>query len=203
MKADLKRIEATLHQLENISTASYPDPTASRNRTYSFEISSAAQKRNAPEQTVDGGTLFSSRVSVLSAHQGSSKAPKLPKIKSPSHTHHPNSDTSVLSINPAKEMQTDVAATNAQLEQIIQEIQDIYLEGPIVDGWLEFEQGKVSRESPRPGYRLCGVDASGQKWSRPCSASQLPSVSIAIARYQKLRQLLERKRYLERLSASG
>lgn len=100
-------------------------------------------------------------------------------------------------------MQTDVAATNAQLEQIIQEIQDIYLEGPIVDGWLEFEQGKVSRESPRPGYRLCGVDASGQKWSRPCSASQLPSVSIAIARYQKLRQLLERKRYLERLSASG
>lgn len=130
-------------------------------------------------------------------------------------------------MNPVPEIQTDVAACEAELQQIVRQIQDIYLEGPIVDGWLEshpltlepkaatlpdesvehlmdyveevcsFEQGKVTCQSPHAGYRLCGVDAAGQKWSRNCPVEQLPSVSIAIARYQKLRQLLERKQYLQ------
>jgi len=34
-------------------------------------------------------------------------------------------------------------------------------------------------------------------WSRPCPSEQIPSVSLAIARYQRLRQLLARKQQLE------
>ena len=56
---------------------------------------------------------------------------------------------------------------------------------------------KVTCQSPRPGYRLCGLHGDGQLWSRPCPPEQLPGVSLAIARYQKLRQLLSRKQYLE------
>ena len=55
----------------------------------------------------------------------------------------------------------------------------------------------VTQESPRAGYRLCGLGADGQLWSRPCPLEQVPQVSLAIARYQKLRQLLAKKQHLE------
>jgi hypothetical protein len=47
------------------------------------------------------------------------------------------------------------------------------------------------------GYRLCGLQDDGQLWMRHCPASQVPTVSLAIARYQTLRQLLIRKQRLE------
>lgn len=237
MKPGLKRIEATLDQLGTTSTASYPEPVATReahapqtrNRTYSFEIRSAAQKRNAPEQTLSEGTLLPSNRSVQTfpAKKSLGSSPTLPKFKSLRFSNHRQIAKPVLVMNPLKEIQTDAAACKAELQQILRQIQDIYQEGPIVDGWLEshprapesgsatrhpgkvvhlidyveevcsFEQGKVTCESPRAGYRLCGRDATGQMWSLPCPVDQLPSVSIAIARYQKLRQLLDRKRYLE------
>lgn len=55
-------------------------------------------------------------------------------------------------------------------------------------------------ESPTQGepiYRLCGLDPDGQLWSRPCPPQQVPYVSLAIARYQKLRILLGKKQTLE------
>lgn len=216
MKPHLKRIEATLHQLGILSAASYPEPAASlKNRTYSFKIRKEAQKRsNLGLQT-------------FSAKQSSSKAPTLPKLKFPGFISHRQVTKPALTMNPLPKIQTDVAACKAELQQILQQIKDIYLEGPIVDGWLEshprtpeqgsatpnlgkvdrpidyveevcsFEQGKVTCESPRAGYRLCGRDAAGQMWSLKCPLEQLPSVSIAIARYHKLRQLLDRKQYLK------
>ena len=112
--------------------------------------------------------------------------------------------------------------------------QDLYYEGPIVDGWLEyyppapaaenctlreisFERvidnveafGSVSSEQetnslPGASYRLCGLDASGKQWSYPCPLDQLPSVSMAIARYQQLQQLLQQKQELDqRIKAKG
>jgi hypothetical protein len=57
-----------------------------------------------------------------------------------------------------------------------------------------------SDHQERPGdaqYRLCMLDKSGQVQSRPCPPEQVPVVSMAIARHQKLRQLLERKQQLE------
>ncbi len=125
-----------------------------------------------------------------------------------------------------QEIQQTVVDWQGELEVILQQIQDIYLEGQVINGWLESNtqpqemegtatlrhgeieaildyvqqicqsEVKVDRSS-RTDYRLCGVDANGQLWSRPCSVEEVPSLSIAIARYQKLRQLLGRKHYLE------
>jgi hypothetical protein len=130
-------------------------------------------------------------------------------------------------MNLLKDIEEIVSRWQKELQTIVRQIQDIYMEGPIVDGWLEshareakedigtvrtansdrlmdyvaevLEQSdeKVTCESPRTGYRLCGLGADGQMWSRPCPPDQVPSVSLAIARYQKLRQLLNRKQELE------
>jgi hypothetical protein len=54
-----------------------------------------------------------------------------------------------------------------------------------------------TEEAVRTDYRLCGLDADGQLWSRPCPTQQVPYVSLAIARYQKLRILLGTKQTLE------
>lgn len=56
---------------------------------------------------------------------------------------------------------------------------------------------KEPYKSVHTEYSLCGIDATGQVWSRPCPVEQVPSVSIAIARHKRLRQLLGRKQDLE------
>ncbi len=232
MKPNLKRIEATLHQLPRLSTASHPKQNALINRTYSFEISSAAQKRNPPvqvsdvQQTSSEETLLPSNSELQSFHtqQSVHKEPTLPKFNPLLSSHH-NSSNPNLEVKLMVKTQPDVASYKSQLQEIIHQIQETYMEGPLVDGWLEsypcvpepmatlrhesvymanyveevcIGQENVTCESPRTGYRLCGLDAAGQKWSRPCPLEQLPSISIAIARYQKLRQLLENKHHLER-----
>ncbi len=159
-------------------------------------------------------SLFSHHNSVqtFSTQDSGGKTPSLPKFKTPSFSNHRHGANPGLAMN------------------LLKEIQEHVLEGPIVNGWLESnpqekeketEQGgkatlrhaEVDRlmdyveeicatsakasKSARTGYNLCGVDASGKVWSRPCPPDQVPSVSMAIARYQKLRQLLGRKQYLE------
>jgi hypothetical protein len=130
-------------------------------------------------------------------------------------------------MNLLQEIEAIVAGWQKELQTIVRQIQDIYMEGPIVDGWLESHareaqegvtavrhaevdrlmdyveellhqpDATVTCESPRTGYRLCGLNSDGQFWSRHCPPEQVPSVSLAIARYQKLRQLLSRKQDLE------
>lgn len=242
MKSDLKRIEATLQHLELISTASSPKPVATRKvnapprkRSYSFEISGAAQQRhpsgqqlsNSPEQTPSEVTLISaaSNLQPDPAQQSAYTEPILPKFNSSTSPADSSSNSASKILLPDY---TDVAACQAELQQIVRQIEDLYMEGPIVDGWLEshqctpprnvtrcdeveqridyvtysFKQG-ISCESPYAAYRLCGLDAVGQKWFRPCPLAQLPSVSIAIARYQYLQQLLKRKHYFETCLRSG
>ena len=48
-----------------------------------------------------------------------------------------------------------------------------------------------------PQYRLCMIDQMGKVQSRPCPSEQVPAVSIAIARHQKLRQIIARKQQIE------
>ncbi|HEY9659003.1 MAG TPA: hypothetical protein V6C65_11165, partial [Allocoleopsis sp.] len=153
----------------------------------------------------------------------------------------PSAATGVTSSRPAanpnlavgllKEVETIVRGWQRELEQVVQQIQALYQEGPIVDGWLE-SHAINSSQSMAPGvsvlrhaeiehlmeyveqicrtgqshpndgtlrtdYRLCGLDADGKLWSRPCPTEQVPYVSLAIARYQKLRTLLEKKHSLE------
>lgn len=236
MKQALKRIEATLQQLETVKAVSYPQPAAAKKRTYSFEICHTPQLQNAPEEPLDDfltqapgeGKASPSKKSrqPSPAQTSSGKALKLPKFNFASHRCTPQVVNSGSEANSSPETPLDVASYEEKLEQVIGRIKDTYLEGPLVDGWLESHpplpeptsgtlrhgsvehlmeyveevcsfEGKVICESPRTSYRLCGVDASGHKWSHPCPLEQLPSVSMAIARYQKLQQLLQQKQSLE------
>lgn len=160
------------------------------------------------------------------------ETPTLPKSKSPSFSSHRHAANPNLAVGILKEVEVVVVKWQLELEQTVLEIQALYLEGPIVDGWLEshpygspqvmqpigtamLRHAEIDRlmeyveeicrlpqtletgELPRTGYRLCGLDAEGQLWSRPCPAQQVPYVGLAIARYQKLRILLAQKQTLE------
>jgi hypothetical protein len=59
------------------------------------------------------------------------------------------------------------------------------------------KQPPVEQAEAGVSYRLCGLNADGQLWSRSCPAQQVPYVSLAIARYQKLRILFSKKQSLE------
>lgn len=209
MKADLNQIEATIHQLGTLIADSYSEPD---NSTHLLEMYSPAKEGDTSEEPIGKNKLVVTKKLELRslAQKISEKKPTLPKLVK----------TPALEMNLLPENHTDVAAYEAQLQQIVDQIQDIYLEGPIVDGWLESEpltpeqgsamlpsteveqlmeevEDKTTCPSPRASYRLCGIDIAGKMWSRPCPIEQLPSVSMAIARYQKLRQLLSSKQYVE------
>lgn len=143
-----------------------------------------------------------------------------------------------MAIKVLRDICTAVDGWHQSLRQILLDIQALYLEGPMVEGWLEAitpsaEPAKVgqsfdptvlrhadpqdlggyvdrlcnqadastSRLSEGPpsagAYRLCSLDSDGQLQCQPCPADQLLSVSQAIARHQRLRQLLNDKQYLE------
>lgn len=221
MKPKLQRIETALHQLGQ------PQPTDSP-RTSASAGHQADSVEGQPRSKPDADELsFSMAVQPYPARKHQGKTPSLPKLKPLSISEHRHAANPALAMNLLEEIQEIVARWQQELQTILRQIQDIYIEGPIVDGWLESHardakeaQGtvrpttvdrlmdyveeewtqpdtKVSVESPRTGYRLCGLDASGQFWTRPCPPDQVPSVSLAIARHQKLRQLLNRKQELE------
>lgn len=244
MKAGIKRIEATLHDLGTKDTAA-TEVSDAKKRPLSFRISVTAKEPAESEsqslektQDLDLDTpcqptaeqdLFPhhSSVKTFPAQEGVGKTPSLPKFKTPTFSSHRHGANPGLAMNILQEIQEKVAAWQQELHNILQQIQDIYLEGPIVNGWLESNpsepetsgtatlrhaevdrlmnyveeicanDGQTPDQGYRTGYHLCGLDNSGKVWSRPCPPDQLVSVSMAIARYQKLRQLLGRKQYLE------
>jgi len=204
MNTQLKRIENTLKQLEHKQTS----PSSS-------ETVSKSQRRDPS---------FAIAVQPFPAKQQQEKIPSLPKVKSQSFSNHENNINPALAVNLLKDIQKTVTGWERELKIVLRQIQDIYLEGPILDGWLEshprspqtgnpsvriaehdrlmdyveeITNANISYQSPKNGYHLCGLDAKGEVWSHPCPADQVVSVSVAIARYQKLRQLLSRKEYLE------
>jgi hypothetical protein len=248
MKPSLKRIEATLHDLGTRGTESAAEAGDGTKRPFSFRISVTANEPTENTQTLSfedaelktqeqtagvavdtEQNLFPHHDSVqtFQAEENGSKTPSLPKLKTPNISSHRHGANPGLAMNLLQEIQESVAGWQTELQHILEQIQDIYLEGPIVNGWLESNPqepepggtatlrhaevdrlmnyveeicangGKVSYKSSITGYRLCGVDDSGKVWSRPCPPDQVPNVSIAIARYQKLRQLLGRKQSLE------
>jgi hypothetical protein len=248
MKAGLKRIEATLHDLGIRSHETSSETSETIKRPFSFRISISANKSTENKETsaddyntVDTSTdtedksdsqqnLFPKHDSVQTfpAQESEGRTPSLPKFKTPSFSNHRHGANPAFAMNILQDIQATVSNWQAELQGIVQQIQDIYLEGPVINGWLESnpqeaEQGgtatlrhaeverlmdyveeiceptenRASCPSSRTDYRLCGVDAVGKVWSRPCPVDQVPNVSMAIARYQKLRQLFGRKQYLE------
>lgn len=205
MKADLNKILAALQQLEQ-NPNSKSRPFATSNLDSTLGITSETSKAAQPDASAPIPPLQPNR-----------QAPALPIFNSTSEN------------APAEEpiVVTTPPTLTQDLQQVIQQIESLYREGPIVDGWLEsyacestpsndngavddvatpleyvkaagsLKQDQVICEAPRSCYRLNGVSPTGQQWSYPCPIEQLPSVSLAIARYEKLLQLLDRKQDLE------
>ncbi|MFQ3616827.1 MAG: hypothetical protein SNJ57_00480 [Cyanobacteriota bacterium] len=133
-----------------------------------------------------------------------------------------------LALGILREIEGTLLSWQRELQRLQLEIQELHMEGPIIDGWLESQpatppppeaefirhaeidalMGYVQtlcdtapdgmiQGAPRAGYRLCGLDADGKVWSRECPPERVPQVSLAIARCQKVRQLVTRKNDLE------
>jgi hypothetical protein len=135
-----------------------------------------------------------------------------------------------LALGILREIEGTLLSWQRELQRLQLEIQELHMEGPIIDGWLESQPTQPAAPPPeaefirhaeidalmgyveticdtapegmiqgtaRAGYRLCGLDADGKVWSRDCPAERVPQVSLAIARCQKVRQLVARKNDLE------
>lgn len=165
-----------------------------------------------------------------------SQLPMLPRRKRPTFSSHRHDANPALAIKVLQDIQIAVDAWHRELKQTIQQVQDLYMEGPIVDGWLEVVEDQANQEAPlnaamlrhadpqelsgyvdqlyesldkaqastaaagsttSPNYRLCSLDSDGRLNCIPCPSEQLSTISLAIARHQKLRQLLDQKQYLE------
>ncbi len=236
MKAGIKRIEATLHDLGTRSMTENSNASSSTPQPLSFRISTTSEENTTDTQpTSENQTEVQENISphdnsvqTFQAEDNDGRTPSLPKFKVPSFSSHRNGANPTLALSLLEEIQQITLAWQQELQKIIRQIQDIYLEGPIVNGWLEsyssnpsqprgtaaLRHAEVDRlmdyveeicsqqdnppgSSKRAGYRLCGLDDSGQVWSRPCPSEEVAGVSMAIARHQKLRQMLGRKQYLE------
>jgi hypothetical protein len=145
----------------------------------------------------------------------------LPKYKLPSFTSHRHDTNPDLALTLLRDILAVVEEWRSQLQEVVRQMQDLYREGPIVDGWLECFNEKVHTTTAvlrhaevdrlmdcveeichdpstmHPEYRLCGLDTGGQIWSCPCPADQVANIGLAIARHQKLQQLLIQKQQLE------
>ena len=156
----------------------------------------------------------------------SERSPNLPDfVASEENYRHLALASSALALNLLSDLQLKVSDWSRQLEETLRQIKQLYDEGPIVDGWLEsYNPDDPSRtgdriptelaqhlspvpshsfvighsnEPAKPAYRLCGLSDDGQVWYRHCPLDQIPDVSVAIVRHQRLHQLLMNKRSLE------
>lgn len=228
MKKDLRRIEETLLQLNKrvptLATVPAPKPEPSL-RAVSFDLHTKPPKAIAPQHEVSKSEI-AAPPKVEPAPTFEPKPLNLPRLKTPNFSSHHNAPNPTLATTLLAEMQVITEGWQTEFNQILRQIQDLYLEGPIVDGWLESHSGQPlgdlstlrhaevdhlmtyieeicatpipgTKGAPKAGYRLCGINADGQRWSYPCPADQIPSLSLAIARYHKLKQLLDCKQALE------
>jgi hypothetical protein len=122
----------------------------------------------------------------------------------------------ILAAHMLQEMYKMVMDWQQELQDIDRDSLTIAASGPILAAWLEsrtFKPGDLSGAIPTPyvtvdaielttidpraGYRLCGLDEYGKLWTRPCLMTEILSVSKAIARYQQLKDLNDRKQQVE------
>ncbi len=165
-----------------------------------------------------------------SAHAEQAALPFLAQAKRPSLSSHRNDANAALALDLLADVQGAIVSWHQALRDTLLEIQQLYMAGPIVDGWLEStnrqtnqtvldehaavlrhgdpeqvaayveklaQQSQADATTPGSQYRLCSLDADGQMQCQDCPPEQLGVVSQAIARNQKLRQLVSQKQYLE------
>ncbi|NEP16323.1 MAG: hypothetical protein F6J97_05385 [Leptolyngbya sp. SIO4C1] len=153
--------------------------------------------------------------------------PQLPPLEAAETVSLRHEVNPAIALNLLGEIQQSVIRYQQELRQLVKQIRSVYAEGPVINGWLESSKPQpAARQSEAAlfrhadaddlmnylqqlesspdlslaadtGYQLCMIDQSGQIQSRPCPAEQVPAVSVAIARYQQIHQVVTRKQQLE------
>ncbi len=131
--------------------------------------------------------------------------PALPRLKATPITQHRHKSNPHYALDVLDKLRDYSLQLVEQLQETQRKIQDVYLEGPMLDGWLQSATtGKkeatdqvLTPAEMAGGYCLCGLDEFGKLWSKPCPLDEIPSVSLAIARYHRLKKLLATKQEIE------
>jgi hypothetical protein len=123
----------------------------------------------------------------------------------------------ILAAHMLQEMYKLVTQWQQELQEIERKSLSVTASGTVLAAWLEsrtFNRNSQGAAIPTPyitvdgiddltavdpqaAYRLCGLDEYGQLWTRPCSMAEILTVSQAIARYQQLKDLTDRKQQIE------
>jgi hypothetical protein len=141
---------------------------------------------------------------------------QLVKVQTPKFSNLRQDANPILAAHMLQEMYKMVTGWQVEIQAIEQGMAQITATGPVLAAWLEsrtFKPGTTGEPIPTPyltidpigltavdplaGYRLCGLDEHGKLWTRPCSMAEILSVSRAIARYQQLKELTDRKQTIE------
>jgi hypothetical protein len=196
-------------------------------------IPSATATAKAPPGDKQPNATSSASVSYAvkqSAPAEPAALPLLPRAQRPTFSSHRNDANAALALDLLADVQGAIVGWHQALRDILLEIQELYMSGPIVDGWLEStnrqtnqtdldehaailrhgdpeqvaayvdqlaQQAQADATQQGSQYRLCTLDAEGQMQCQACPPGQLGVISQAIARNQKLRQLVSQKQYLE------
>lgn len=126
--------------------------------------------------------------------------PHFPKQKPPRLSCHQNQSSPDRVLDVLHDIEAIARQWQDELDQIHHQITQLYHQGPIVEGWLESTPNLTpspARDGSRTSYRLCKLKENGEVWSRPCSPEEIASISLALHRYQQLRQFLNQKHILE------
>ncbi|MEO1147575.1 MAG: hypothetical protein AAFY26_18490 [Cyanobacteria bacterium J06638_22] len=228
-KERLQRIEATLAALGQTSPLLPHLPDPATNAPANAPINEAGETLH-PQALLSVPITDPHAVRPFSSAAETAKASSLlEKVElpdagvtgAPSQVSNPG-----LAIGILKEIEKLLLEWQRELQDLQLRIQDIQMEGPVIDGWLDSQsestpkhpgflqhaemadlQSYVDAMHPSPqgsggiservAYRLCHLDADGNVQCQECPVDQVAPVSLAIARHQKLRQLLSRKQHLE------
>ncbi|MFM7450629.1 MAG: hypothetical protein ACKO24_18765 [Leptolyngbyaceae cyanobacterium] len=172
MNQKLQRIEAALHQIQDypqFQSVSIPTQLT----TPPIDVDGSDRSVTLPQfpliqESTRGATTEASLPlsgskqplpgleSLLRvAPDPSNKLLHLPRVGTPGFTSHHNAANPALALNLLKELQTLVGNWQQELAQVLLKIQAVYLEGPILDGWLE---SYTCQEGKAPEFRHADVD---------------------------------------------
>jgi hypothetical protein len=142
MKSNLKRIEQTLRKLPQAEPSVLPESAQVRTaslepRSRFFELKPRSVTQAAPPEAASASAPVTPFPVVHPPEEPSLPRFKTPSYKTPSFTNHRNGTNPALAANLLRDILTTVEGWQQELIGIGRQMQDLYLQGPIVDGWLE------------------------------------------------------------------
>ncbi len=145
MKTGIKRIEQTLRHLENPTKAAESKSLTNPSSDTVDRSAATFEKQSLSFNIYPAPASISpSKLSAATDSNPAAPTPKLgsqdlhlPKPKSVTLTPHRNAPNPALAASLLQDMLNIVTTWQRELSTIVQTIQNIYVEGPVLDAWLE------------------------------------------------------------------